>query len=357
MSAAQKHEGVELTAVRAAHRIDEAALQRYLANNLEGFTGDLTVRQFEGGQSNPTYLLADGAGHEWVMRKKPPGKLLPSAHAVDREYAVMKALAQTDVPVPQMALLCEDDSVVGTAFFVMEKVEGRVLTDVQLPSLKPAERRALYNDFIDTLAKLHTVDYRAVGLEAFGRPGSYYARQIGRWSKQYEGSRTDDIPAMDHLMRWLPANIPDDDETSVVHGDFRVGNCIIHPTEPRIVAVLDWELSTLGQPLGDVAYCCMGYHGALGSVGSLHGLDLKALGIPTEEEFLARYCEKTGRPGIENWTFYIVFALFRIAAIAQGVYKRGLDGIASSERATSFGDACRIRAELAWQMVEEAKLA
>ena len=350
-------EGVELTAVRAAHRFDEAALQAYLAKHLDGFKGDLVVRQFEGGQSNPTYLLADGAGHEWVMRKKPPGKLLPSAHAVDREYTVMKALAKTDVPVPKMELLCEDESVVGTAFFVMEKVEGRVLTDVQLPSLTPVERRAVYNDFIDTLAKLHNVDYRAVGLEDFGRPGSYYTRQINRWSKQYEGSKTDDIPAMERLMQWLPANVPDDDDTSVVHGDFRIGNCILHPTEPRIVAVLDWELATLGQGLGDVAYCCMGYHGNLGSVGNLHGIDHAAMGIPTEQEFLARYCEKTGRPGIDNWTFYIVFALFRIAAIAQGVYKRGLDGIASSERAKSFGDACRIRAELAWSMVEEAKLA
>ncbi|MEQ9643429.1 MAG: phosphotransferase [Alphaproteobacteria bacterium] len=355
MSAPAAVDGVQITEVRAAHRIDEKALASYLAERIPGFKGPLVVRQFEGGQSNPTYLLSDGA-REWVMRKKPPGKLLPSAHAVDREYRVMKALADTAVPVPKMELLCEDDGVIGTAFFVMEKVEGRVLADVQMPSLTPPERRAIYNDFIDKLAALHSVDYQAVGLEGFGRPGSYYARQIGRWSKQYEGSKTDQIDAMDRLMEWLPANIPDDDETSIVHGDYRPGNCIIHPSEPRIVAVLDWELSTLGQALGDVAYCCMGYHGNLGTAGNLAAIDHAAMDIPTEQEFLARYCEKTGRPGIENWPFYLVFALFRIAAIGQGVYKRGLDGIASSDRATQFADVCRIRAEIAWNMVTDAKL-
>ena len=341
-------DGVELTAVRAAHRFDEAALARYLAANSHGFAGALTVRQFEGGQSNPTFRL-DAGDRRYVLRKKPPGKLLPSAHQVDREYRVMTALSGSGVPVPRTDLLCTDEAIIGTPFFVMEMVEGRVLVDPLLPSLAVAERAALYDHFITILAALHSVDHGAVGLGEFGRPGNYYARQIARWSKQYEASKTEPIPAMDALVAWLPANIPASDETTIVHGDYRIGNCIVHPSEPRIVAVLDWELSTLGHPLADVAYCCMGYYGEVGD--GFQGIDVAALGIPTEPAFLKRYCALVDRAEIQDWAFYMAFNLFRSAAIIQGVYKRGLDGIASSERSGTFAGVCRVRAGWAWSLV------
>ena len=344
--------GVELVPVRAAHRFDEAALRRYLANHLEGFSGPLDVVQFEGGQSNPTYLLRDET-RTYVMRKKPPGELLPSAHAVDREYRVMSALADTEVPVPETYLFCADESIIGTPFFVMERVPGRVLIDPLLPDLRPVDRRALYEHFVEVLAALHRVDHEAVGLGDFGRPGNYYARQISRWSKQYRASETERIEAMDRLIDWLPENIPESDESGIVHGDYRLGNCIVHPSEPRIVSVLDWELSTLGHPLADLAYCCMGYRADTGHTGSFLEIDFAATGIPTEDEFVGRYCRLTGRDEIEHWTFYVAFALFRMAAIVQGVYKRGLDGIASSERAVTFKDVCRLRADQAWSLVAQ----
>ncbi len=346
------HSGVEIIPVREAHRFDEAALKRYLADNLEGFSDGLEVSQFEGGQSNPTYHLSAG-GRQYVLRKKPPGKLLPSAHQVDREYRVMTALRDSAVPVPKTYLLCQDDAIIGTPFYVMEMVPGRVLIDPLLPSLAPDERRRLYDHFIEILAALHAVDHEAVGLGDFGRAGNYYTRQIGRWTKQYLASQTDDIAEMNALIEWLPAHIPDSDQTTLVHGDYRIGNCITHPTEPRIVAVLDWELSTLGHPLADVAYCCMGYHSDVGTSDSFRGKDVEALGIPNEEQFVARYCEKAGRPGIDNWSFYLVFSLFRSAAIIQGVYKRGLDGISSSARSVEFGGICRSRAEAAWALVDK----
>ena len=344
--------GVELVPVRAAHRFDEAALRRYLANHLEGFSGPLDVVQFEGGQSNPTYLLRDET-RTYVMRKKPPGELLPSAHAVDREYRVMSALADTEVPVPETYLFCADESIIGTPFFVMERVPGRVLIDPLLPDLRPVDRRALYEHFVEVLAALHRVDHEAVGLGDFGRPGNYYARQISRWSKQYRASETERIEAMDRLIDWLPENIPESDESGIVHGDYRLGNCIVHPSEPRIVSVLDWELSTLGHPLADLAYCCMSYRADTGHTGSFLEIDFAATGIPTEDEFVGRYCRLTGRDEIEHWTFYVAFALFRMAAIVQGVYKRGLDGIASSERAVTFKDVCRLRADQAWSLVAQ----
>jgi aminoglycoside phosphotransferase (APT) family kinase protein len=345
-------EGVpELTPVREAHRFDEAALAEYLSKHLRGFSGALGVRQFEGGQSNPTYLLEAG-GRRWVLRKKPPGVLLRSAHQVEREYRVMSALRDTRVPVPETHLLCEDESVIGTPFFVMEWVEGRVIGNTALPGVPPADRRALFGDLVRILATLHNLDPAAVGLADFGRPGNYYARQISRWSKQYLASKTDDIPEMDALMEWLPAHVPESDETSIVHGDYRVGNCILHPTEPRVVAVLDWELSTLGHPLGDLAYFCQAWRGDATPGDSLLGMDLAAAGIPTEEEVVARYCELTGRPAIDDWTFYMVFVMFRSAAIVQGVYKRGLDGIASSARAADYGELVRRRAVEAWGLVE-----
>ena len=338
----------ELTPVREAHRFDEAALAAYLRQRLPGFRGPLRVRQFEGGQSNPTFLL-EADGRAWVMRKKPPGKLLGSAHQVDREYRVMSALLGRGVPVPQTHLLCEDAAIVGTPFFVMERVEGRVIDESSLPGLLPAERSAIYEHAISVLATLHGIDPASVGLADFGRPGNYYARQVARWAKQYAASRTDEIPEMEALAAWLSEHLPDSDETCIVHGDYRIGNFVLHPTEPRIVAVLDWELSTLGHPLADLAYFCQSYH-AEAPGGTLREVDFAATGIPAEATLIGRYCELTGRPPLENWPFYVVFQLFRSAAIVQGVYKRGLDGIASSQRAHEYGAAVQRLARDAWSL-------
>ncbi len=347
----QERDTPELTAVREAHRFDEAALAGYLETHVPQLKGRLGVQQFEGGQSNPTYLLSTGDEHA-VLRKKPPGQLLKSAHQVDREYRVMRALQGSEVPVPKMLHLCEDPSVIGTSFYLMEWVEGRVVTASALPSLSPPERTELYEDLVRILAALHQIDPSDVGLAEFGRPGNYYVRQISRWSRQYEASKTDDIPEMDALMEWLPAHVPESDETGIVHGDYRVGNCIVHPSEPRVVAVLDWELSTLGHPLGDLAYFCQAWRGDAAPGVSLVGLDLAAHGIPTEEQVVARYCELTGRERIDDWEFYMVFVLFRSAAIVQGVYKRGLDGNASSARAGEYGALVRDRAVQAWSLVD-----
>ncbi len=337
----------ELTRVRTAHRIDEEALAAYLTEHLDGDFSDLEVLQFEGGQSNPTYQLISG-GARYVLRKKPPGMLLKSAHQIDREYTVMSGLSTTDVPVPQMHLLCEDESIIGTSFYVMEFVEGRVIVDPLLPSFSKEERRVLYDDFIRVLATLHKVDRDTVGLGEFGRSGNYYERQISRWSKQYQASETDSLPAMDCLMEWLPANIPATPETTLVHGDYRIGNCVIHPTEPKIAAVLDWELSTTGHPLADVGYCCMTYH-----PGEEESFDPVALGIPTEAEFRDLYCSYSGMDSIEHWSFYIIYNLFRIAAIVQGVYKRGVDGNASSDHWKEMHGRCVQYSAEAWRMVQE----
>ncbi|MBW1923870.1 MAG: phosphotransferase [Deltaproteobacteria bacterium] len=347
-------EGIaELTPVRKAHRFDEEALRDYLRARLEGFHGPLTVQQFGHGQSNPTFLLTAGQ-RRFVLRKKPPGRLLPSAHAVDREYRVLKALRDTDVPVAEVLLLCEDDSVIGTAFYVMNYVEGRIFRDSRASELTdPAERYAIFEAMVDTLARIHLVDWEKAGLGDFGRPGNYMARQIHRWTKQYQASQTQPIESMDRLMEWLPAHIPQDDQTAVVHGDFRLENLIIHPTEPRVAAVLDWELSTLGHPLADLAYNCMGYRFPAegGHRDGLAGLDLKALGIPAEDEYMEMYCRRTGRDRIPEWDFFVAFSMFRLAAIVQGVYKRGLDGIASSTEAVTYGDQVRYMADMAWRIV------
>ena len=342
-----------LTPVRPAHRFDESALERYLRAGLPGFPprASLTVRQFEGGQSNPTFLLEAGAC-EYVLRKQPPGELLPSAHQVDREHRVMKALEGTAVPVPRMHLLCEDTSIIGTKFYVMEKVEGRVFANPLMPGATPAERTAVYRHLADVLAALHAVSPEAVGLDTFGRPGNYYERQISRWSKQYLASRTEDIPEMDALMEWLPRHVPAADETVVVHGDYRLGNAIVHPREPRIVAVLDWELSTRGHPLADLGYVCQTYYADEDDQHGLNRPNLDELGIPTEGAFVSRYCERAGRGAIENWHFYLVYNLFRSAAIIQGVYRRGLDGNASSDTALGFEGYCRARAERAWRLAD-----
>lgn len=344
----------ETTPVRAAHRFDESRLARYLKDRLEGFDGPLSVRQFSGGQSNPTFLLST-PDRRCVLRKKPPGKLLPSAHQVEREYRIMTALARADVPVCRTLLLCEDESIIGTPFFLMDYVEGRVLRDMLLPEQTREERAAIYDAMNDVLARLHKVDHQALGLADYGKPGNYYARQISRWTKQYELAKTQEIEAMDNLIRWLPANIPTDDETTIVHGDYRLENMIFHPTEPRVLAVLDWELSTLGHPLADLAYNCMTYYFNYGATPCLRGADFEATGIPDEAGYVARYCERTGRDRIEHWDFYLAFSLFRSASIAQGVYKRGLEGNASSESSLMFKAFVRATAEQAWEMIESSR--
>jgi aminoglycoside phosphotransferase (APT) family kinase protein len=344
----------ELITVREAHRFDEARLAAYLREHLPGVSGALHIQQFQGGQSNPTFLL-ESDGRRWVLRKKPPGKLLPSAHMVEREYCVMRALADTGVPVPATPLLCEDPEIIGTPFFVMEHVAGRVFTDPVLPDLTPEERSAVYLSMAETLAKLHKVDWRAVGLADFGRPENYVARQIARWSKQYEASKTADIPAMDRLIEWLPRNIPARDETTIAHGDYRLGNLIYHPTEPRVVAVLDWELSTLGHPLSDLAYNCMLYRlpGDLPTVRGFGNADLKALGIPDERTYVATYAKHTGRDPGADWIFFLAFSFFRYAAIIQGVYSRALQGNASSESASLHAETASRMAGLGWVLVEK----
>ena len=335
--------------VRAAHRFDEAALERYLALHVAGFDTPLAVQQFGGGQSNPTFLLTAG-GKRYVLRKKPPGQLLKSAHQVDREYRIMNALAATDVPVPRMHALCEDESVIGTAFYVMDFLEGRIFRDPQLPGVAPADRAAIYDSMNDVLARLHKVDFAKVGLSDFGKPGNYFERQIARWITQYRAAQTDQIADMERLIEWMPLNIPKDDSVSIAHGDYRLENTIFHPTEPKMLAVLDWELSTIGHPLADLAYNCMGYHVMNPRQGGLVGLDYAATGIPSEKDYVAKYCARTGRARIDNWSFYLSFSLFRLASISQGVYKRGLDGNASSETAAQFGNSCHFLAEQSWRL-------
>lgn len=335
--------------VRDNHRFDEAALAQWMADHVEGFQGPLTVRQFKGGQSNPTFWL--GAGDRaFVMRKKPPGKLLPSAHAVEREYRIMRALADTEVPVARVHGLCEDPERIGTPFFVMDYVEGRIFWNVQLPDLDPAERAAIYDEMIRVLAALHAVDYEGVGLGDYGRVGGYVARQVRRWTKQYEASATEEHPAMDALARWLAEHPPEGDATTLTHGDFRLDNLIFHPTEPRVLAVIDWELSTLGHPLSDLAYGAMLYHIVMPGVGGLEGLDYAATGIPSEADYVARYCALTGQGEIADWPYYKAFSLFRLAAILQGVYARSLQGNASSANASMYGAAVPVLAGIACQI-------
>jgi len=341
----------ELTPVRAGHEIDEAALLRYLETHVEGFKGPLEVLQFDGGQSNPTFKLEAGSGN-YVMRKQPPGELLPSAHQVDREYRIMHALRDTPVPVPKMYALCEDIAVIGTKFYVMEMVEGRIFKEPLLPGLSRSDRRAIYSDVARVLAELHKVDYRALGLEDFGRPGNYYERQISRWTKQYLASKTEELASMEGLLEWVPKHIPASEETCIAHGDYRMGNIMMHPTEPRVVAVLDWELCTLGHPFADVGYVCMEYYADFYGEVTLRRPDLADLGIPSVDEFVADYCRFAGRERIEHWNFYVIYNLFRSGAIVQGVYKRGLDGNASSTNALDYKDECRNRVDRAWELVK-----
>jgi len=352
--------------VAEQHRIDVGALQAWLGQHLEGFAGPLAVEQFKGGQSNPTYKLMTPA-RAYAMRAKPgpAAKLLPSAHAVDREFRVMSALQGTGVPVARTHVLCEDESVIGRAFYVMEFVQGRVLWDQALPGFDVAGRAAIYDEMNRVIAALHSVDPNAVGLADYGRPGNYFERQIGRWSKQYTASVTRPIEAMDRLIAWLPGHIPagarDDAQVSIVHGDFRLDNLVFHPSEPLVLAVLDWELSTLGHPLADFSYHCMAWHIPPGAFRGIGGLDHAALGIPDEKSYVRRYCERTGRGGAQavdtvmaDWNFYLAYNLFRLAAILQGIAKRAEEGTAASAQARQAGAGARGLAEMGWQFARSA---
>ncbi len=350
-------------AVSDQHAFDTSALAVWLDTHLDGFKGPLTVEIFKGGQSNPTYKLITPS-QSYVMRAKPGpvAKLLPSAHAVEREFTVMKGLAGTDVPVAHMHCLCEDESVIGRAFYVMEFVQGRVLWDQTLPGMSNTERGDIYKEMNRVIAALHSVDFAKQGLASYGKPGNYFERQIGRWGKQYIASITQPIPEMDNLMQWLPSHMPasakDERYTSVVHGDYRLDNLMFHPTEPRVLAVLDWELSTLGHPLADFSYHCMSWHMPPGTFRGLGGVDVAALGIPTEQAYIASYCERTGQFTPDalaaDWNFYMAYNLFRMAAILQGIAKRVEAGTASSAQAVASGAGARPLAEMAWQFAQRA---
>ncbi|MCL2346524.1 MAG: phosphotransferase [Desulfobulbus sp.] len=341
---------------RSGHSFDVARLEAYLHEMIPGYCGPLTVKQFDGGQSNPTYLLVTPTA-KYVLRRKPAGVLLKSAHAVDREFRVIKALSQIeDFPVPEALVLCEDDSVIGSMFYVMRHVQGRVFWDCQMPDLSRDERAAVFDSANATLAKLHSVDYTAIGLGDFGRPGNYFERQIARWSQQYEMSKTEDIAEIDKLMAWLPSAVPVGDGLStIIHGDFSFHNLLIHPVEPRVVAIVDWELSTIGHPFGDLMYHAMEWYRPPGcdTRGTLNGADLNALGIPTLQQYIDCYCERTGFTFSGNIDFYRAFNLFRVAAILQGVAHRSLSGNAAASNASEMAALIKPLARAAWQYARE----
>ena len=342
------------TPVRENHRFDEQRLESYLAEHMPGLRRPLVVSQFISGQSNPTFLLEAGDAR-YVMRKKPGGTLLQSAHQVEREYRIIRALAPTDVPVPPVHLLCEDTDVIGTAFFIMDYIPGRIFVDPLLPGLTRDERAAVFDSMNELMARLHKVDYLAVGLEGFGRPQGYIARQVARWTKQYRDAEMEAIPEMNRLIVWMEQHIPKEDETSIAHGDFRLGNMMLHPTEPRIVAVLDWELSTIGHPLADLAWNCLGYHYPPGmdDGAGYADKDLAALGIPREEDYLAAYCRRTGRANIGDFRFFVAFAFFRSASIAQGIAWRAKQGNASSPDADERGRRAALSAQIGWSIAQQ----
>jgi aminoglycoside phosphotransferase (APT) family kinase protein len=339
----------------AQYGFDTVRLAAWMQANIEGFSGPIELRQFAGGQSNPTFLV-QSSDHRYVLRRKPPGKLLPSAHAVDREYRVIVALADTPVPVAKAYALCEDPAVIGAAFYVMDYVEGRLFWDAALPEVAPHERRAIYEEMTRVIAALHSVDYAAVGLGDYGKSGGYIERQVARWTQQYRASETETIDAVERLIEWLPKHIPADEETGIVHGDFRLDNAIFHPREPRILAVLDWELSTLGHPLVDLAYLCMRYHLSAEQFRGLAGLDCAALQIPSEAECVADYCRRRGRAPVapREWTYYLAFNMFRLTGILQGVLARAIQGNASSTTALEAGRRARPLAEQAWALVRQS---
>jgi aminoglycoside phosphotransferase (APT) family kinase protein len=336
--------------VQPQHRLDEMRLAAWLEAHVPDFEPPFRFAQFRGGQSNPTYLVTAGS-RRYVLRKKPPGTLLPSAHAVDREFHVMRALQASDVPVPRVCALCTDASVIGTAFFVMAYVEGRIFWDHSLPDVAPAERAPIFDEMNRVMAALHRMDYAAAGLADYGRPGNYLQRQIARWSAQYRASETSRIEAMERLIAWLPENIPPGEETALVHGDYHLNNLIFHPAEPRVLAVLDWELSTLGHPLVDFAYHCLDWKLPPDMLGRLGGIDVQALGIPSMEAYVEAYCRRAGRQSIEHFDFYQAFGLFRIASVHQGIVKRIEDGSVSSPEARAVARPAYL-AELGWQQVE-----
>jgi aminoglycoside phosphotransferase (APT) family kinase protein len=339
--------------VELRHAFDADRLWEWLRPLVSDATQAVPIAQFDAGQSNPTYLI-DGGTRKLVLRRKPPGTLLPSAHAVDREFRIMRALAATNVPVPRCLALCEDPTVIGSAFFVMEYVEGRIFRDPALPSVDPAERGPIYTEMNRVIAELHSLDPNAIGLADYGRSGSYIERQVQRWTKQYRASQTEDIPAMDRLIEWLPQHIPPGDETRIVHGDYRLDNVIFDPHEPRIRAVLDWELSTLGHPLADFAYHCLVWYRDTNTNQGLLGLNLDALELPAVSDYLAAYCKRLGREVVppHEWEYYIVFNMFRLVGILQGVAARAIQGNASSSRAAVLGGGARQLAEQGWQKVE-----
>lgn len=339
--------------VAEAYRFDTARLEAYLAERIAGFAGPLEVKQFKGGQSNPTYLLTTPA-KRYVLRRKPPGKLLPSAHAVEREYAVMSALGATGFPVPKTHILCADEGVVGTAFFVMDHVDGRIFWNGRLPELGAEERSALYDSMNATLARLHSVDYRAIGLGEYGKEGAYVARQIARWTKQYRLSETQPIEEMEKLIDWLPRHLPSGETTRLVHGDYRLDNLIMAKGAPKVVAVIDWELSTLGDPLADFAHHLMQWRLPPGNRGGFLGFDFSGTGIPDEGSYVAAYCERTKRSGIPDLDYYLAYNMFRLAAIVQGIGGRVRDGTAASAEAAEEAKLAGPLAQAAWDCAKRA---
>jgi len=343
----------------APRPLDTGRLSEWLQGRVPRLRGPLTALRFKGGQSNPTFQLTDAAGARCVLRKQPDGVLLPSAHAVDREYRVLHALGGTDVPVARVHCFCDDPQVVGTPFYVMDFVDGRVLWDLALPGLQVPERTAVYDEMNRVVAALHGVDWRAVGLADYGRPGAFFERQIARWTRQYQATvegpgGVEPIAAMERLIEWLPANLPAGDETCLFHGDLRIDNMIFHPSEPRVLALLDWELSTLGHPLADFAYHALPWRLGAQQFRGMAGADFAALGIPGERAYLDAYCRRVGRAPVDpsHWEFYLAYAMFRLAAILQGILKRSHDGTASSAEARETGARAKPIAEAAWRQVE-----
>jgi aminoglycoside phosphotransferase (APT) family kinase protein len=346
-----QEDSTESNSVSESRKFNVDALHEYMQKHIDGFTGNLSIVQFKGGQSNPTFKLTTDS-HQYVLRTKPAlaKDLLPSAHAIDREFRVMNALNKAGFPTAKQFALCMDESVIGRAFYIMDFVEGRVLWDQSLPGMTPARRAEIYDEMNRVIAQLHMIDYQAIGLGDYGKPGNYFQRQIDRWTRQYKNSETEKIEAMDLLIEWLPQHIPPGEDSSIVHGDFRLDNMIFHPTEPRVLTVLDWELSTIGHPLADFAYHCMSWHIPPGDFRGIGGLDLAALGIPSEDAYIAKYCERTGKTiRHEDFNFYLAYNMFRMAGILQGIMKRYVDGTAASEQALKNGKAARPMAELGWR--------
>ena len=334
------------------HTLDIEKLSDYLTQQLDEFTGIKKSKKFNTGQSNPTYLL-ETAEKKYVLRKKPPGELLPSAHAVDREYRIIKALEETKVPVPRTVFLCNDESIIGTIFYVMEFVDGRIFWDPTLPEIDENKRMKVYEETVRIMAELHKIDVEKAGLLDFGKPGNYFERQVGRWIKQYRAAETENYPEVETLIAWLEKTMPDDDGLiSIVHGDYRLYNMIFDHEKESMLALLDWELSTIGHPYADLAYQCMNWHiPQIGITPGLAGINLEKLGIPSEDDYVSNYCSKMGINSIPNWSFYLAFGFFRLAGIAQGVYKRSIQGNASADNAKELGAAVPILGKIALSVV------